>query len=357
MKKYKIAFYHTDFGAGGVEKVMITYANQLAELGFEVYAIETRQGILDNQFSAKVKVINLNVARFRYAILKSALAFKKYKIDLVFCANINTLYVEVAKLLCNHRMKIVTSHHFYCNNSEMKWYLVSGLKYIYNQSDFVLAVSEGIEKELLYKIGVKEKKVKVLKNPININELLVKSNEVEVNNIPTKSIMWCGRFTSVKNIPLLIDAYARIRLKYPEYILYLIGDGQDKDKIGDYVREKGLSEYVVFTGMLANPFSYLKKASVICLSSESEAYPTILLESLSFGKTIVSTPTKGAVEILENGRLGYLSVDFSVEEYSKALRKGIEEPMDESFLRKEVQKSNVDVVTNNLIKIFNQVMK
>ena len=72
MKKYKIAFYHTDFGAGGVEKVMITYANQLAELGFEVYAIETRQGILDNQFSAKVKVINLNVARFRYAILKSA---------------------------------------------------------------------------------------------------------------------------------------------------------------------------------------------------------------------------------------------------------------------------------------------
>ena len=55
MKKYRIAIYHTDFGAGGVEKVMITYANQLAEQGFEVYAIETRQGILDNQFSAKVK--------------------------------------------------------------------------------------------------------------------------------------------------------------------------------------------------------------------------------------------------------------------------------------------------------------
>ena len=50
MKKYRIAIYHTDFGAGGVEKVMITYANQLAEQGFEVYAIETRQGILDNQF-------------------------------------------------------------------------------------------------------------------------------------------------------------------------------------------------------------------------------------------------------------------------------------------------------------------
>ena len=43
-----------------------------------------------------------------------------------------------------------------------------------------------------------------------------------------------------------------------------------------------------------------------CLDSDAtypeiyEAYPTILLESLSFGKTIVSTPTKGAVEILEN---------------------------------------------------------
>lgn len=357
MKKYRIAIYHTDFGAGGVEKVMITYANQLAEMGYEVYAIETRHGMLDNQFSEKVKVINLNVSRFRYAILKTASALKNYKIDLVFCANANTLYVEIAKLLFNHRMKIVTSHHFYCNNSEMKWYLVSGLKYIYNFSDLVLAVSDGIRKELLDKIGVKNKKVRVLKNPINIDELYAKVNAVEINKISTKSIMWCGRFTSVKNIPLLIDAYEKVRLKYPEYILYLIGDGQDKDKIREYVREKGLSEFVVFTGMLANPFSYIKQANVLCLSSESEAYPTVLLEALAFGKTIVATPTKGAIEILEKGRLGYLSVDFSVDEYYKTLIKGIEQPIEESYLKNEVKKSDVGMVTNNLVKIFNEVMK
>lgn len=56
-------------------------------------------------------------------------------------------------------------------------------------------------------------------------------------------------------------------------------------------------------------------------------------------------------------RLGYLSGDFSVDEYSKTLIKRIENPMDETFFRNEVQKSNVDVVTYNLIRIFNQVMK
>lgn len=56
-------------------------------------------------------------------------------------------------------------------------------------------------------------------------------------------------------------------------------------------------------------------------------------------------------------RLGYLSGDFSVDEYSKTLIKRIEIPMDETFFRNEAQKSNVDVVTYNLIRIFNQVMK
>ena len=54
----------------------------------------------------------------------------------------------------------------------------------------------------------------------------------------------------------------------------------------------------------------MKMATAVILPSFSEALPTVILESFVFWKNCIATPTKGALDLLENGRLGYISNSF-----------------------------------------------
>lgn len=354
MRYFRIAFVIDDLNIGGVEKIMMTYANKLDELGYDIFFITCRNGKFDNLLNSSIRHIVLDIDRFRYCMFKLANVLKKNCIDIVFCSNIQTAYVLGAKLISYSNFSIVSSHHFYCNNSETKWYYKFGLKTIYNRCNKVIAVSDGVKEELIKTLGVSSNKVTVLKNPIDINHILKLGN----SNIPSikkeKYIVWVGRFSVVKNIHRLILSFKDFKKNNPDWGLVLVGDGNHKGEIELFVKDNNVPN-VYFTGALANPYPYIKKSSIVALSSDSEAYPTVLLEALSFGKTIVSTPTKGAIEILHNGQLGYIAKDFSCAEFTRQLLYAKNNPLEASLLVQEVSNSDTMIVTRRLIQIFNEI--
>jgi glycosyltransferase involved in cell wall biosynthesis len=135
--------------------------------------------------------------------------------------------------------------------------------------------------------------------------------------------------------------------------LVIVGSGPMQEHLVQKVKNSCLEEKIHFLGSLPNPFPVLKKASAVILPSLSEALPTIILESFIFGKTVISTPTMGAIDLLEGGRLGYVSDTFSdPKEFSKCIESGLNSPVTESKLRLKVEEFRINHKIPELVKLF-----
>lgn len=334
LKQKKIAFFIGSLTIGGVEKVSLTYINALVEMEYDITCIVCNSSSLDSLLSPRVKLINLNVSRLRNCILSLAKVFIKNSFDIVVCANIQTLFVYIAKLIARDRFSIITSHHFYCNNVETPYYYKKLLKFTYNRCDHIIAVSEGIKEELKNVIKVKKNLIWLLNNPIDVDNILEFAKEpilIEGNSEDTK-IVWVGRMNAVKNLKMLIDSIIDLKSRYNNVTLHLIGGGQEYGALKEYVMNEKASDYIFFYGVKQNPYPYISMANIVALSSSSEAYPTILLESLCLGKTCVSTPTNGANEILEKGKYGYISSTFNSSDFVDTLSRSLDVKIDSLFL-------------------------
>ena len=101
--------------------------------------------------------------------------------------------------------------------------------------------------------------------------------------------------------------------------LLIIGDGDEKKKILNYIDKNKLSKIVRVLPYKKNPFPYILKSDLFVLSSRYEGLPNILLETIVLKIPILSSdcPT-GPLEILDNGLGGML---FKKEDYKDLTRK------------------------------------
>ena len=95
-----------------------------------------------------------------------------------------------------------------------------------------------------------------------------------------------GSLTTVKRHDLLLKAYALSKQASP---LLIIGKGPLEDAIHAQIIEFQLEEKVTLVGFTDNPYPYIKSATGLILSSQSESLPTVILEAFSLGTPVIST--------------------------------------------------------------------
>lgn len=302
----KIIVFTPSLDIGGKEKVLLTYAKGLLECEADVKLLLCiDNGDFSYQLPKKLNVVSLGVSRLRQSLFKLIAFLCKEKPQYILVANSATIFVWLSKLLSFSRVKIIASHHNYLNSETTAFFERHILWTIYNRCYRVISVSHGITKFLQAK-GVKFDKIQTIYNPIDIISIH-RLASIPFSDVEEKYILFVGRLSVVKNLFFLLDSFAIFSKNVSKVKLIVIGDGPERDNLLQYTYKHHLSNRVVFLGVRSNPYPYIKKAELVVLSSHSEAFPTILLEALSLGKTIVSTPTKGAVEILNDGQYGYLS--------------------------------------------------
>jgi glycosyltransferase involved in cell wall biosynthesis len=126
-----------------------------------------------------------------------------------------------------------------------------------------------------------------------------------------------GHISPVKNHILLCTAVDQLTQRGEQIELYMFGryfDGSIVESI------KSLNNpHIHMLGEVENPRQYLRDADVFCMSSVVEGMPISLIEALSCGLIPVCTAVGGIVDVVEDGKNGFLSRDMSVESYVKAL--------------------------------------
>ena len=136
-----------------------------------------------------------------------------------------------------------------------------------------------------------KKKICVLKDPIlNIKEILKKKNEILDNKIKKeKYILGIGRLTRQKNFILLLNFFNKLIKKYPEYKLYILGDGEEKNILQNMILDYKLNDNVFLLGHKDNVFKYLKSADCFVLSSLWEDPGFVLAEAGIMNTNIISS--------------------------------------------------------------------
>lgn len=98
-----------------------------------------------------------------------------------------------------------------------------------------------------------------------------------------------GRLSYAKGFDVLLDAFARIAARFPQWQLVIIGEGELRGRLQRQARELTANDRIVFAGALAEPFALLQQAKLFAMASRYEGFPMAHGEALACGLPVIAT--------------------------------------------------------------------
>jgi glycosyltransferase involved in cell wall biosynthesis len=113
-------------------------------------------------------------------------------------------------------------------------------------------------------------------------------------------VMTVARLVPLKNLTLLLDAFALVRARVTDARLIIVGDGPEAGALMRHAATLGIAADVTFAGEVphAETPSWLRSADVFALSSEFDNSPNAALEAMACGLPIVTTDVGGMREFV-----------------------------------------------------------
>lgn len=146
-------------------------------------------------------------------------------------------------------------------------------------------------------------------------------------------ILAAGRLSEVKNYPLLLEAFARMRDER-DACLMILGDGESREEIERLVAASPHAEAICLAGAVSNVFPYMRGADLLVLSSDAEGFGNVLVEAMAVGTPVVSTDCPfGPREILEDGKWGRLVPVGDADALARAMSAELGAPRNRSVSR------------------------
>jgi colanic acid/amylovoran biosynthesis glycosyltransferase len=154
------------------------------------------------------------------------------------------------------------------------------------------------------------------------------------DSIPEKDnnlILFVGRFVEKKGCIYLLRAMSKVKEACPSAKLVMIGDGPLRPELEAEVAAKNLPCNFLGTQSPEVVRSYQKQAAIACIpsvvaeSGDSEALPTVILEALTVGTTVVSTTHGGATEAVVDGETGLLVPERDADKLAAALIRALQD--------------------------------
>ncbi len=176
-----------------------------------------------------------------------------------------------------------------------------------------------------------------------------------------KVVIAGGRLERRKGFHRLIEAYAPVARRHPDWQLHIYGKGPEEQNLAALAEQLGISDQVALKGFAPDFQAVLSDASVYAMASLYEGFPMVLLEAMSRGLPLVSYDCpRGPGEIIDDGRNGRLVPDDDREALSAALLQLVED--DELRQRMgraaldDVAKYSIDAVTRQWEVLFEELL-
>ena len=303
---------------------------------YEISIIDTfgewkdKKDILNQYKISVLKLSNLNLRK--YLPVTGYLKSRIFNLIILF-----TKYIPLKRLLKKekpdfflmHLITVVPLIILFFSKEKTKFILrISGLPKlnflrkilwrIISKKIFLVTCPSNQTKNDLLRLNIFPKdKLKVLYDPIievkEISKKLEKDIPEKLKN--KKYFLNIGRLTEQKNQILLVKTFQKILKKNQDLYLYIIGEGEEKNKLQSYIKLNNIQNNIYFLGQIDNVYPFIKNSLAIVSTSIWEDPGAVMIESSFCGKpVIVSNCPNGPEEFLLNGEGGYLFLNNSFED-------------------------------------------
>jgi glycosyltransferase involved in cell wall biosynthesis len=200
-----------------------------------------------------------------------------------------------------------------------KWYLKKVVEWVLSNSRYVVAESSDIKGNALKHYDI-EKEINIIPlayEPVMFEKVNRKSLGLDENLFYTISI---GRMVRRKGFEFLIRAIKNT----PDNVhALIIGEGPEKENLANLARELNVSDRIHFLGFVpeTEKFQYLQNSDIYVLSSLHEGFGIVLQEAMQVGLPIISTDNGGQIDLIKEGKNGYLVRFGDIETLASMINK------------------------------------
>lgn len=302
----KILYFTRTMGIGGTEKVILQLCKSLNKNFEDIIVCSSGGENLEvlNQLGIKHYSINDIEEKNPLYIFANLVKLKKIidkeNIDIVHTHHrMAAFYISL--LIKFKKFKFVhTAHNTFYNKKNLTNFSLKNSE--------IIAVGENVKKNLINEFNIPENKVTVIYNSVITKDeesILVeeiqnakKSGYFAVGNI--------GRICKQKGMGYFVKAINEVIKKNNNIRFFIIGDGEDREKIESLIKDYELEKYVTMLGYRKDILNIMSQLDLIVLSSLWEGLPLTPIEAFSLAKTVIGTNVDGTPEIINDGYNGIL---------------------------------------------------
>lgn len=220
---------------------------------------------------------------------------------------------------------------------------------------YFVANSEAAKADILQYLGIKQERVLAFGYLLRDPQLF--------REISARYLMCVGRLARDKSQDTLIRAIDLLRTDYPDLVVEFIGDGPERERYEQLVRNLNLEAHCVFAGHMNNRqvLERMASAYAIVLPSLSEAYGLVNVEALSVGTPVVASRVGGIPEIVRDGVDGFLFPPGDHLQLADRLRqllssRELRDEMSRNARRRFIEKFSMDGNISKLADWFEQIV-
>lgn len=358
---------------GGVEKVTYNLSIYLKSKGFKLFFFHLYGKNKDNHFiipsTSNIQLItsfiDSKITENKIDIIIDQYGTGNYfthinlksKVKIIRCWHLNIFEKNITYCLLGAFWYKKISENlknfcFWINTPRRRAKYLAEYKLAIEQTDIFCTLSEAYRKQL---VNIYKKN-----NIISINnaiKVLPKVSLLEKENI----IMFCGRIVhNPKNVLFLINLWEQLFLKYPDWKMILVGDGEDRYILEKLIKKKKLQR--IFITGYTNPNDYYQKAKILVLPSYNEGFGMVLIEAMSHGCVPIVFNTSPAFhDIITDANNGYIVNNLNKKEYINKCQLLMENDKQLKQMAinatSSVKKFSLEIIGEQWINLFNTLLK
>ena len=309
----RVLCFLADLECGGAQRTMVNLVNALPrERVAATLAVARAGGWARRWIADGIPVVEFGAGRTLGALLplRRRIAASRPAVLFSTMVDANTV-AALAALGVRHGPALVlresNSHRARDDLSALRR---AGAGWAYRRADRVVALSDGVRRELIADYGLDDARCLTLHNPVDVAAARAWASAARASPPPwgrwaggEPVLIGCGRLVRQKGFELLIEALARVGGTH----LVILGEGPERARLERLAAGLGLAQRVRMPGAVDDPTLWFAHADLFVLSSRWEGFGHVIVEAMASGLPVLATDCPhGPRDIVTDGVDGVL---------------------------------------------------